>query len=536
MDYEHPEIVEVSQEETAMILWENEIQRKANIRAKKEAEEASKIAGRLIRAPMTTVEDPDERRIVNAVQNLKKRYQEERGLSQLPILIPNATCRLYSFPQVTTPFHPYYRKDTGQLSQMELMELFLERTAVRKQGDMLYVWNGMYFYRANDGEMRGLIAEVLREELRRMNASTTIGAILSLLQSERRIQVEPDIDSDNIALRNGTLDHMSLQFGQSDPRIFNTYFLDAYWYWNASCPAFQFFLSSISGGNSVLSRRILEVFGFLLAPGNKAKRFVLFQGVPNSGKSVLGNLLQSFFLPGDVSSVPLHQLGDRFAMSAVAGRHLNLSMDLPSGVIDGRSASIIKQITGGDLVFVEGKGKEGHTKHIQCKFLFGTNHRVELKVRDEAFAQRILLVPFRISVPENQRDTGLLDKLRQEKAGILYQSLAAYREVVQRNYHFSGEEEFGFKLQEIVLPTQPIESVRVFVEGCCRLATDTFTTTEALHQAFLMFCQQTGLPSISDRSAFSRTLKSLLGNQIEPTKKRVGGTPLNGYTGIKLTQ
>ena len=533
-----PKIIPVSQEEAPLIYAAKGIENKLYAESRAREEEASREAGKTLRDPLLLYNTPEEAKILSERDSLVRKYKETLDLDVDPILTlpmpPGQEFLPRKWGWASGQFHQYQRKDGGQLAQIEMVELFLEKVPVRRQDGILYVWTGNHFRRASDGDLRGLIGEVLREELRYTNASSTIGSILSLLQSERRIRVEPNLRSTRIALHNGVLDLLSLNFRKASPNVFNTYFLDSCWHDSVPCPVFQSFLWTISGGSPLLVQRILEAIGFLLAPGNEAKRFVLLQGVPNSGKSVIGNLVQTFFLPGDVAGLPLHQFGDRFAMSAIAGRHLNVSMDLPSGVIDGKAAATIKQITGGDLVYVESKGKEGYGRHIQCKFLFGSNHPVELKSRDQAFAERILLIPFRISIPEGQRDTGLIDKLCQEKPGILYQSLKAYREVIRRNYQFAGENEFGFRLEEIAIPEQPANHIASFVSRHCQLFPEAFTSTEALHLAFMDFCREAGCPTILDRAAFSRTLRLQLAGQIEPLKRRVNGTPMNGYTGIQL--
>lgn len=237
----------------------------------------------------------------------------------------------------------------------------------------------------------------------------------------------------------------------------------------------------------------------------------------------------------DVASLSVHQFGERFALSALADRAINISMDLPNGIFDSRSVAVIKQITGGDSLSIEAKNRQPYSDNIRCKLLFGTNHSIELKVRDEAFAQRILLVPFCFPVPAAQQDFDLLDKLKQEKRGIVYCALAAYREVMRRNYQFTGEARFGFKLNDIQVPTQAVDKIPLFVDQCCVLDSAAFTSTSELHQAFEIFAQRMGISStFPDSPAFSRALRTHLAGQITARKKRVDGVPLNGYEGIRL--
>lgn len=63
-----------------------------------------------------------------------------------------------------------------------------------------------------------------------------------------------------------------------------------------------------------------------------------------------------------------------------------------------------------------------------------------------------------------------------------------------------------------------------------------FTTTEKMYAAYLRFCAQTGKSALGSSAAFSRTLKLLLVEQIQPSKRRVGGIPLNGFIGIRLKE
>lgn len=289
-------------------------------------------------------------------------------------------------------------------------------------------------------------------------------------------------------------------------------------------------LSAIIG--HVSSATTLNVY--LLVPDYGAKKFVVFQGPGDSGKSVLGNLVASFFLPGDFASLTDFQFGERFALSSIANCQLCLSMDLADGVIDGKAVSVLKQITGGDALSIEGKGKDAYTDYIRCKLLFGTNNPIRLKSRDHAFANRVLLVPFFYPVPPERQDRGLLEKLKAERPAILYQALHAYHAVMDRGYQFTGEVRFGFTPSHIVLEENSANTMETFVTRCCELDKEVFTSSEALHNAYISFCDQVGFPAIADRASFSRALNACLCGKLRQDKKRVNGVPTNGYWGIKL--
>lgn len=539
----------VRPEDQALVQLANQIEKEADERF------AEKCGDHSLIQPLEFFNDPSSREelivplhifggafeaeVVHQRNLLAKAYQEDLQLPTVPIL-------LVEEPRSATPQmaagsrfrgkYPYAQRGGTGVSFADLEETILELITLKRYKENLYIFTGSHYRYLTDNEVRGVLLDCLRDTLRVTNANNQLNNVLALLKAEIGISGEPDEDPHRLAVQNGELNLDQLTIYPPNPRNFNTHYLDVPWMGYQNCPVFQAFLDFASGNQYLLRQRMLEVIGYLLTPGNQAKRFVLFQGVGNTGKSVLGDLIRSFYEPSAVAAVSAHQLGERFSASFLAHRHLNVSMDLPGGVLDQKAVAVLKQITGGDLLSIEGKNREAYADRIRCKMLFGSNHPLVLKDRDEAFAKRVLLVPFRFPVPEEQMDHTLLEKLKRERSGILYWALTAYREVVRRNYQFTGEERFGFKPQQIMIQESPQTKVGDFVSACCLLEEGAFASTETLHEAYLRFCAQQGQEAIADRAAFSKALKSCLGEKIQAHKKRVGGVPLNGYFGICLKE
>ena len=53
------------------------------------------------------------------------------------------------------------------------------------------------------------------------------------------------------------------------------------------------------------------------------------------------------------------------------------------------------------------------------KVFLATNHKPVVKGTDNAIWERIRLVPFEVTIPEDERDTSLPEKLKEELSGIL---------------------------------------------------------------------------------------------------------------------
>lgn len=286
--------------------------------------------------------------------------------------------------------------------------------------------------------------------------------------------------------------------------------------------------------NPVCIKRAWQALGYALVPDNRAKRFIVMQGVGDSGKSVFGNLISAFFDPSAVANVDIFKFRERFATAELVDKRVNISMDLPAGNLSDQAVGMLKKITGGDAVTVEEKYHSPRSAVINATLIFGTNHELRLWEFDEAFANRVLLIPFQYPVPEEQRDPKLLESLKAERSGILYRAILEYRELVENGYVFAGDDVISFQAQCVERGVIPPDGVAEFVSACCIMDAEHFTSTEQLHLAYLDFCREHHLPSLNDRGAFSRQFSAAVGFAAKREKQRVNGVPMNGYRGVML--
>lgn len=548
----------VHNKEAELVRRANELEAQSWRRAREEEKAAYEGKQQKGSAPMIFFESAEEAEAVEQRESLREEYQKRLQLTTKPLLVPmtplDSAVQPFNrglgppmnkrsvppggqFPPQSGAFHVFERQKEGPPIPEELKDRFLQMVPTYRTGERLHLWENTHYRYFTDNEVKARVKSVLRDRIYIPNPTTLLNSVLALLKAEENIIGEPDNYPHLVAVQNGELDLNTLTLHPATPAHFLTHYLDVWWGGPQPCPVFMAFLDRTTGGDPELRQRLLEAIGYLLVPDYRPKKFVVFQGAGDCGKSVLGNLIASFFERGDSAALADHQFGERFALSFIANAHFCLCMDLFGGTIDAKAVSVLKQITGGDLVSIEAKGKDAYSSHIRCKVLFGTNHPIQLKCRDQAFAKRLLLVPFLYPVPPEQQDRDLLTKLMAERAGILYLAVNAYRDVVKRGYQFTGEGRFGFTVQQIVVEEPPPDSVALFYNKCCIPATEEiFTPTEVLHEAFKSFCVASGLPTIYDRAAFSRALRGHLGGQIIPDKRRVNGIPTNGYKGIMLRE
>jgi putative DNA primase/helicase len=79
----------------------------------------------------------------------------------------------------------------------------------------------------------------------------------------------------------------------------------------------------------------------------------------------------------------------------------------------------IKSITGGDPISARFMRQDFFTYTPQFKLVVVGNHKPALRTVDESIRRRMHLVPFTVTIPPEERDKGLFDKLKSEWPGIL---------------------------------------------------------------------------------------------------------------------
>lgn len=322
-----------------------------------------------------------------------------------------------------------------------LMQSLLRKVVLRVKEKQLYYYTGTHYEPCSQQQAERLIVDVCRPEVAAVGASKLPKDVYSFLLMEPEIAIdEANPDEKLITFYNGLLDLHTGNLLPHSPQKFTTFCLECSLLTPdipAACPVFDQFLSDITGGDTAMIARIWEIIGYCLTPDIQGKVMFVFQGVPNSGKSLLSDLISSFFPPNKVSALDIHALRQRFAMSELEGKALCISPDLPNAPLDTASVSNIKKLTGRDVVSADKKYSVRKQFKFTGKIVAVTNYPLLTTRRDDAFQERIVAVPFLYSVaPDRRKD--LLPYLLQERSAIAKKALAAYFELRKRNYRFSG--------------------------------------------------------------------------------------------------
>lgn len=188
------------------------------------------------------------------------------------------------------------------------------------------------------------------------------------------------------------------------------------------CPLFMKFLNRIFDGNEDVIGYLQRFAGYCLTGMTAEQILLFFYGLGCNGKSVLANMLGA--LMGDYSSTAGSDLlmarDNRSATNDVAALRGSRFVKV-SEFDDGErlAEAQIKTLTGGDSVSCRFLYQEHFSYVPTYKILLIGNHRPKIRGSDHGIWRRLHLINFGVTIPEEERDPHLQDKLMAELPGIL---------------------------------------------------------------------------------------------------------------------
>ena len=273
---------------------------------------------------------------------------------------------------------------------------------------------------ANSADRGSLAKHALRSE-----AEARLRAMIDLAKTEPGVPVNASqLDADQWLLncRNGTLDLRTGELLPHHPESLCTKEVPVVFDRYAKCPTWLAFLLRVMADNRGLVQFLQRTLGYALTGSTREQVLFFLYGTGANGKStfietcrkLLGNYAQQADFDTFVikkSDGPRNDLarlvGTRFvaAVEAAQGRQL--------------AENVIKQVTGGDTITARFLYHEHFEYSPQFKLFLVANHKPRVVGTDEAIWRRIRLVPFTVTIPTEERDKQLLEKLQGELPGIL---------------------------------------------------------------------------------------------------------------------
>jgi putative DNA primase/helicase len=337
--------------------------------------------------------------------------------------------------------------------KLHLTELGNARRLVDKHGTDLrfchpwnkwVVWDGTRWASDNTGDVvrrakdtvLGIYEEAVREqdEERRKavckwaiasESRGRISAMVELAKTEPGIPVGPDkLDADPWLLNcaNGTIDLRTGHLREHCREDLCTKRVPVAFDAKATCGRFEAFLDRIMGGNPSLVSFIQRSIGYALTGSTREHTIFIWHGLGANGKSTLVETVLAMLGDYGKTADPtllLAKKGDGISnnVARLAGARFVSTTETPAG--RRLAETLVKQLTGGDTITARFLYAEFFEFNAQFKLFLATNHKPRIRGTDKGIWRRIRLVPFDVTIPDEERDKDLKEKLRGELEGIL---------------------------------------------------------------------------------------------------------------------
>lgn len=338
-----------------------------------------------------------------------------------------------------------------------------------------------------------------------------------------------DFDNDGQLLncRNGVV---NLKTGELRPHRSSdkfTYCLGVDYKEDADLSEWYAFLDSLDLSDAL--RAYLQlVAGYVLTGSTEEECLFYLYGPSRSGKGTFTEVVQAVMGPlsqglnfrtftadriGDTQNFDLAPLKNkRFIVASESRRHERLN------------EAVLKQVTGGDMIYCAHKGKQHFSYRPQFKIMLTSNHPANADPTDTAAWGRLRVIHFGKSFLGSE-DKGLKDRLKQQKnlEGVLlwmvYGAMAWY----ESGLPIPDEVDEMTKQQKLMA-----NSAAMFIDQCCTMEEDAFAAGTPLYNAYKEWCNEEGYTPYG-RKSFTIALTDL---GVETDRKMYEGKVTRGYAGL----
>lgn len=339
-----------------------------------------------------------------------------------------------------------------------------------------------------------------------------------------------------VNFQNGILKLDDLQLLPHSPELGFKYVLPFEYNPSADCPRFTQFLDEITLGKKDLQAILLEFMGYSLMgidPAIGQKALILY-GNGSNGKSVLIEILRSLAGKDNYSTLSMgyeiNKLENRYQLS---GKLFNVSEETPTGAMV--ESSVFKALVSGGEVQARKLYCDSYSMKNYAKIIMACNELPAITDKSHGMVRRLLIVPFQATFTKDNMDVHLIDKLKEELAGIFNLAMQGYKSFINNGSRFT-ESAYAEAITKSYI--QDNDTVLTWMDDECTIGRDNKSPFGALYDNYSFYCERMGLKKETSIS-FGRRIKDILGSTYGEDcniRETFNGKRQRGYKGIGLIQ
>jgi P4 family phage/plasmid primase-like protien len=367
--------------------------------------------------------------------------------------------------------------------------------------DFIYLYNGAYWSLINEDELKAFLSNAA--EIMSVDKYTSLHFSFRDQLYKQFIALahlpKPKLSRDIvfINLKNGTFEitpkNTRLKpFSRDD---FITYQLPFEYNPDAIARLFEEYLDKVLPDKK-LQNILAEYLGYVFIRTStlKLEKTLLLYGKGANGKSVFYEIVRSLFGEQNTSEYSLQNLTNDsgYQRAMIAHKLVNYASE-----INGRlEASIFKQLVSGEPVEARLPYGNPFIMTDYAKLIFNCNELPRDVEYTEAYFRRFLIIPFNITIPENEQDKQLAQKIiDKELSGIFNWVLRGLNRLLEQEQFTDSEIVRDIRKQY----ENESDSVRLFIDESGYKSSPTgYVMIKALYQEYRTYCQDEGFKPVSN--------------------------------------
>jgi len=371
----------------------------------------------------------------------------------------------------------------------------------------IFFYEDGYYHKGGENRIKELVDYYLDSNSSITRKNEVVDYIKHQSCSKRR-DLEPPTNLIN--LKNGIYNIDTDKLESHNPDYYFLQQLPFNYNKKADCPNIKKFFEEVLYKKDLPLMQ--EVFGFLLYRNYFLHKAILFLGGGRNGKGTTINLMSKFVGYNNYSTVELHQLiENRFAKINLYGKLANFGAETSAKALN--ETGIFKNLTGGEPIYAEPKGRGGFSFTNYAKLIFNANHMPYAKYdKSFAFFQRWLVIVFpeTFEIGGKKTNPRILEKLvtDDELSGLFNWAIVGLKRII-KNWNFSQhfeEDEVGERFEKLAYPEYR------FIDDYLELIEDIQIEKEDVYKKYEKWARERAYPVITPTS-FTRALKKHLYNK-----------------------
>lgn len=292
------------------------------------------------------------------------------------------------------------------------------------------------------------------------------------------------------------------------------------------CELWLKFLHRITNGDATLTAFLQRMAGYALTGSIQEHAFFFLYGMGRNGKTVYLETL-SGILKDYATTAPM----ETFLASKTAHHPTDIASLRAARLVTSIETeenrrwaeAKIKNLTGGDKIAARFMRQDFFEFYPQFKLMIASNNKPGLRAVDEAMISRLHLVPFTVTIPPEDRDLALGEKLKYEYSGILRWAIEGC--IAWQKDGLAPPQSVRDATDEYF---ESEDTFALWISECCIIDPNVSERTSELYMSRKVWADRRG-EHVGTMKAFSQNLKDRGYEQ-----HRLGSTGHRGFRGIAV--